>query len=185
MADIAGRWPWLLALGVFMIMVGLFALTSAFAATVASVILIGSFLIISGIAHVAMALSSHRWRGRALHLLTGVLAGVTGFVLVARPGTGAEVLTLVFAILFLVGGSMRIMAAVVERFPSWGWSFASGLLSVVLGVLVLASWPLSGTWFLGLYLGIDFVFSGTTWVVLSLALRRIAAPERRPHPSPA
>jgi uncharacterized membrane protein HdeD (DUF308 family) len=184
LADIARRWPWLLALGVVMIVVGLFALSSGFAATVASVIVIGSYLIVSGIAHLATAFSAYCWRGRALHLLTGVLAGVTGFVLIARPGIGAGVLTLVFAILFLVSGGMRIVSAVVERFPNWGWSLASGVLSAVLGIMVMASWPLSGTWFLGLYLGIDFIFSGVTWVALSITLRKLVAPAPRIQPSP-
>ncbi len=178
------RWPWLLALGLFMILVGAFALTSAIAATVASVVFIGSLLIIAGIAHVALALSSRGWRGRGLYLLSGVLAIVTGFVLVARPGIGAEVLTLVVGLLFLVGGSMRIVSAVADRFPSWGWSLASGILAAVLGLLVIASWPLSGTWFLGMYLGFDFIFSGVTWVALSLALRRLATPAARLHPTP-
>jgi uncharacterized membrane protein HdeD (DUF308 family) len=46
------------------------------------------------------------------------------------------------------------------RFPSWGWSVASGLISVALGVMLALQWPTSGLWFIGFAVGIDMIFSG-------------------------
>jgi uncharacterized membrane protein HdeD (DUF308 family) len=182
MIEVAHRWPWLLALGILMIATGALALWSSFAATVASVILIGTFLLIAGIAHIALALSSRGWRGVGMHLLVGILAGVTGVLLLARPLLGATMLTFVIGIWLIAGGCMRIFGSLVERHPHWGWSVATGAVAALLGLLVLSEWPLSGTWFLGLYLGIDFIFSGSTWVSLALGLRRLTRPAERLQP---
>ncbi len=173
MTGLGKRWPWILVLGILMLVTGFLALQYVVAATLASVVFIGTLLLIAGIAHVALALSSRGWRGVTLHLLEGLLIGAAGVVFLARPNIGAPTLTLVFAVMFLAAGSMRIASGVMQRFPHWGWSVANGVVTALLGVLVLASWPLSGIWFLGIYLGIDLIFAGASWIALSIALRRL------------
>jgi uncharacterized membrane protein HdeD (DUF308 family) len=46
-----------------------------------------------------------------------------------------------------------------------------GLITFVLGVLVLAQWPASGLWVIGLFIGIDLIFYGAAWIALALGLR--------------
>jgi uncharacterized membrane protein HdeD (DUF308 family) len=41
----------------------------------------------------------------------------------------------------------------------------------VLGLLVLAQWPASGLWVIGLFLGIDLIFYGFAWIAIALGLR--------------
>ena len=57
------------------------------------------------------------------------------------------------------------------RLPHWGWPLASGILNVLLGLLIWAQWPLSGLWVIGLFVGIELIFSGWMWVMIALALR--------------
>jgi uncharacterized membrane protein HdeD (DUF308 family) len=40
-----------------------------------------------------------------------------------------------------------------------------------LGLLVLAQWPASGLWVIGLFIGIDLIFYGAAWIALALGLR--------------
>jgi len=40
-----------------------------------------------------------------------------------------------------------------------------------LGVLVLAQWPVSGLWVIGLFVGIDLILYGGTWIALALRMR--------------
>jgi len=55
--------------------------------------------------------------------------------------------------------------------PGWGWQAAYGIITFVLGLLVLAQWPASGLWVIGLFVGIDLIFYGCAWIALALELR--------------
>jgi uncharacterized membrane protein HdeD (DUF308 family) len=55
--------------------------------------------------------------------------------------------------------------------PDWGWHVLNGIITLGLGVLVLAQWPVSGLWVIGLFVGIDLIFYGAAWIVLALGLR--------------
>jgi uncharacterized membrane protein HdeD (DUF308 family) len=72
-------------------------------------------------------------------------------------------LTLMLAAALVVGG-------VVERFPSWSWVLANGVLTVLLGVAIWQQWPASGLWVIGICVGIDLIVNGVTWSVLAFGL---------------
>jgi uncharacterized membrane protein HdeD (DUF308 family) len=57
----------------------------------------------------------------------------------------------------------------------WVWIVISGLITLVLGVIILAHWPVSSLWTLGIFLGVDLVFAGATWIGLGLGLRNAPA----------
>jgi uncharacterized membrane protein HdeD (DUF308 family) len=105
--------------------------------------------------------------------LGGVLSlfGIAGLLLVTQPMRSAEVLTLFMAMFFLVGGLFQIVGSIAVVLPGWGWQVADGLITLVLGVLVLAQWPASGLWVIGLFIGIDLIFYGCAWIALAVGLR--------------
>jgi uncharacterized membrane protein HdeD (DUF308 family) len=49
----------------------------------------------------------------------------------------------------------------------------NGIIAILLGILVLAQWPVSGLWAIGMFVGIDLVFRGITWTVFAFGLRDI------------
>ena len=69
----------------------------------------------------------------------------------------------------------RIVGSLVERFPHWGWIFAGGVLNLVLGLMIWQQWPVSGFWVIGLFVGIDMIFNGWTWIMLALRLKQLPA----------
>jgi uncharacterized membrane protein HdeD (DUF308 family) len=91
-----------------------------------------------------------------------------------------EVVTLLMASFFLVGGIFKVVASASYRFAAWGWPLFSGLIDVALGVMILADWPQSSFWVLGMFLGINLVFRGINWIGLGLALRSLAKPTPPP-----
>ena len=78
---------------------------------------------------------------------------------------------------FLVGGIFRVVAAMTLRLHHWGWMLLNGVITALLGLLVLAEWPSSGLFVIGLFLGIDMLFNGWTWVMLSLGPAQLAGRE--------
>jgi uncharacterized membrane protein HdeD (DUF308 family) len=103
--------------------------------------------------------------------LTGVLYLIAGIFLINNPVGAALGLTLLVAVCLLTGGAVRIVLSLLERFDGWGWVVMNGIVSVLLGAAIWRQWPLSGLWALGLFVGIEMLFSGLSWVMLALAVR--------------
>jgi uncharacterized membrane protein HdeD (DUF308 family) len=172
LADFQKNRGWFLALGILLIFVGSLAIIYDVAATLISVLFFGWLLIAMGAIEAMQSFWQPKWGGFFLHLFVGILAVVVGFHLLTSPGAGALVLTFVMAVYFMVIGIIRIITAVAMRFPSWAWVLFSGIISFILGVLIKQQWPYSGLWAIGLFIGIDMIFSGWSYVMLSLAARK-------------
>jgi len=168
-------WGWLLVLGILLTIVGFMAIGSAFVATLTTVIVIGVLLMVGGVVDILSAFWAHCWRGFWLHLLAGILYAVLGFLLVQRPVAAAAGFTIVLAAAFLVGGLFRIVSALVDRFPGWGWVLLNGVVTLVLGVMIWRDWPDSALWVIGLFVGIDMVFAGWSWIMMALAVHSMPA----------
>src|SRR2546430_16924536 len=80
---------------------------------------------------------------------------------------------------FLVAGLFQLITPFVISLPDWGCHCLNGLITLLLGILVLAQWPVSGLWVLGLFVGIELVFYGIAWIALALRLRSLAWSEYR------
>ena len=121
----------------------------------------------------AQALLVGKWAGSFLHLVAAVLFLVTGILILKKPVIGAEVATIFMAMFFLISGLFQLVASLALQEPDWGWQALNGIITSVLGVLVLAQWPASGLWVIGLFVGIDLIFRGWAWVALALDLRKM------------
>jgi uncharacterized membrane protein HdeD (DUF308 family) len=49
----------------------------------------------------------------------------------------------------------------------------SGAITLLLGLLILAHWPVSSLYILGVFLGIDLIMAGTAWIGLGFGLRHV------------
>lgn len=165
------KWIGFLILGIILSLLGLFVINHAFTATVFSVFLFGTLLMAGGIIQIIESFWAEKWSGVFLSLMIGILYLVTGFLCVAKPGVSALSLTLFIAAFCFIAGLFRMIAALWYRFDQWGWVFFNGLVTFILGWLIFSDWPVSGLWVIGLFIGIDMLLAGITWVLLSLKAR--------------
>jgi uncharacterized membrane protein HdeD (DUF308 family) len=173
MEALSRNWGWLLALGILMIILGAIAIAAPVVATIAVQFMLGWLLVISGIAEGIHAFMAQGWRGFLLELLSAVLYLAVGILLLVNPLEGALALTIVLAVFLIVEGIFKIITALrVRDHDGWGWLLASGIVSVILGVLIWAEWPASGLWVIGLLVGIQLLFTGWALVMVALAARR-------------
>ncbi len=172
------EWYWFLLLGILLIVAGTLAIGYDVLATELFVKFFGILLVVGGAAQIVSSFWAGRWSGFLLSLLAGILYVVVGGELAARPGIGAEALTLLLGSFFLVGGIFRVVASMTLRLHHWGWLMLNGVITSLLGLLVLAEWPESGLFVIGLFVGIDMLFNGWTWVMLSFGLRSLPAEEK-------
>lgn len=169
--DVRKNWGWFLALGVLLVILGVSVISSSVYATVFSVMLFGVFLLVSGIVQIIQAFLARKWSGLFLTLLLGLLYVIIGFLCVTKPAAMAVSLTLWIAVFFFVAGLFRMLYSLILQFDQWGWVFFNGLVTFILGVLIYSDWPISGLWVIGLFIGIDLILSGWSWVLLSLRAR--------------
>lgn len=173
-ASFSRTWTWMAVLAVLCIVGGFMALLNPFGATIFAVTLAGWVFLIQGALQVVYAFRVRDWSGFMWSLGLGVLSLIVGIVLVADPLAGSVSLTLLVAILFLVTGIAKLMFALSLRpIGGWGWGVLSGLISLMLGVLILSDFPESATAILGLLLGIELVSSGVLFLFVALGLRKL------------
>jgi uncharacterized membrane protein HdeD (DUF308 family) len=172
-APLRAKWGWIVALGVVYLIVGFVALGSVVTATVASVLVVGVMMIIAGVAEVFSAFQIKSWSKFLLWALLGVLYIIAGFVTFENPLLAAALLTLVLGVSLIASGIMRIILAFsMKRETPWVLVLLSAVITLLLGLLILAHWPVSSLYILGLFLGIDLIMAGAGWIGLGLGLRR-------------
>jgi uncharacterized membrane protein HdeD (DUF308 family) len=169
--DLAQQWGWFLAFGVALLLLGVAAVVRSVTATLVTMAFFGWLLLLAAAVEIVAALWVGHWAGFFQHALAAILYGVLGFIFVARPVITAEVLTFVMALFFLVGGLFQVVGAGVIGYGGWGWHVLDGLINVALGLMILANWPASGLWVIGLFIGVDLIFYGAAWIAIALGLR--------------
>jgi uncharacterized membrane protein HdeD (DUF308 family) len=170
------RHAWLFfALGLVSILIGLLAIGAPHIATLKSVAVIGVLLLITGVTEVLHAVMVRSLPGFAMHLLAAALYLIVGIFVLEAPDRAAAVLTLLLAASFFTGGVLRILFSLAEQFPAWPWVLLNGVVDLFLGVLIWRGWPESSLWVIGLFVGIELILHGWSWVVLALTVRTARA----------
>jgi len=172
-APLRAKWGWIVALGVVYVIAGFIALGSVVMATVASVLVVGVMMIVAGVAEVFSAFQIKSWGKFLLWALLGVLYIIAGFVTFENPLLAAALLTLILGASLVASGIMRIILSFsMKRETPWVWVLLSGVITLLLGLLILAHWPVSSLYILGVFLGIDLIMAGAAWIGLGFGLRR-------------
>lgn len=168
-------WLWFLALGIGLIILGALAISSAFLVTKAAVFLFGMLVFAAGIVQTVQVFWSRGWGPIIVHAICGIVYLLVGGLLMKDPVKGAIGLTLLLAAMFIAGGIMRIILAILlKKFGGWLWMFVSGIVSVILGIMIWSEWPISGVWIIGLFIGVELIMNGWSWVMIGIATRMVS-----------
>lgn len=156
----------LAVLGIVMMAVGVLSLAFPLLAALSFNLVAGLTLMAGGVAALSHAYRVHGWQGRSVQILLGLLYVVSGIVFIANPFVGVLALTLAVGVFFAADGIARILMAMQIRPQSgWGLFLGSGILSFVLGALVLLGLP--GRWsvaILGLVVGVNMILTGAAFI---------------------
>lgn len=169
-------WGWVLTLGILLVVLGCVAVGTPFLATITSIVVFGWLLIFSGFSQFFFTFSYRESDNFFMYVLISILTMLIGIFIVANPEATAITATLLLAAFFLAVGIFRVYSALVLRFRNWGWMLVGGLISVVLGILILLHWPSSALWIIGLFIGIELLFTGWSFILAALVLKNARAP---------
>jgi len=175
LAPLRAKWGWIVALGVVYVVAGVIALGSVVMATIASVYVVGIMMFIAGVFEVIGAYQVKGWGQFIFWLILGALYIVAGFIAFENPLLVALWLTLFLGAALVASGIVRIFLGFNMRGDTpWVWVAVSGLITLLLGLIILFHWPTSSLWTLGIFLGVDLVFAGASWIGLGMGLRQLA-----------
>ena len=168
------KWGWIVALGIIFMIAGVIALGSVVMATVSAIYVIGIMMIMAGVTEIITAFNVKDWGRFALWILLGLLYVAAGVICFFRPFEAAAIVTLMLGIALIIGGVVRGILAWNVRGAGkpWGWVAASAVITLLLGIIIVAKWPYSSAYTLGISLAIDLIFIASTWLGIAPPLKR-------------
>jgi uncharacterized membrane protein HdeD (DUF308 family) len=166
-----------LFLGITLAVLGIIAIAGSVLFTFGTVVVLGVLLIAAGIVEIVQVSRMRHAQDKKrtlLNVLSAIVYLITGAVLLWHPVAGALGLTLLISIFLLVSGVINLVHGIRHRRESqWGWFIFGGIVDLILGALIFMGWPATGLWVIGLFVGIEMLIYGSSWIGLSVSLRRI------------
>jgi len=172
---VQGHWKAFLLEGILLVVFGLAAIVLPLLASLAITILLGWMFLIAGVAGLVFSFWARQAPGFWWSLASAVLALGAGLVLLARPLEATLTLTIVVGAYFLAEGVATIMYALDHRrelSERWGWMLTAGIMDLLVAFVIITGLPGSAAWAIGLLVGINLLFGGTTLIGLALAARK-------------
>lgn len=155
------RTGWDLIFGALLVIAGIVILGNVAVATTISVYFLGWMVLISGVLLFVGSLFEIKSGGFWSAALGGAVLAVLGLFILRNPEIGAATLTLLAGALFLVGGLTRIFLS--TQLPVARWPLMlSGVISAVLGLIVLLDLAAASRSLLGILLGVQALLEGLT-----------------------
>ena len=166
---------WSIVLAVLMILAGMVAIAAPLIAGVVIVYVVAWTAIFNGGFQIVYAFRAQSGGRMILELLLGLLYIVAGVFILMHPGGGLLALTLIIACFLLVYGIFALVLAFqMKPLSGWGWVLFDAIVTILLGALIWAHWPLNSEWVVGTLVGISFIVSGVSRLMLSMAVRKLA-----------
>ncbi len=179
-------WFWFVFLGAICLILGLVGVTHlgmAYALTQYSVLIFGILMTIAGASYMIGAVFVRPLIAGLLQFGCGALYLVAGIFAIVEPRLAAEIYTLIIAISLIVSGIMRFVLSFLHRRAiTWLGMALGGFITIIVGVYILRRWPWDSLWVIGLFLAIDLLIQGISWVVLGFNLRKVSQAMRAGMP---
>ena len=166
-----------MVVGFLVALAGLLAVAAPLLAGLSIAIAVGFLLVVSGVSRLFFAFRMGSFGHGLVVFLIGLVSIAAGAYMVSQPGAALATLTLFLAVYLAVDGVGHILWAFrIRPIRGWGWTLASGIAGLVLGVMIWRQFPLSGVWAIGTLVGIQMLFGGLSITSLCGAVRKEAAP---------
>ncbi len=163
---------WSIVMGILTALLGVFLIAYPLATATITTLLFGWVLIFVGIAQFVFALHSQTVGKFFLRVFLGVIYGIAGIALAFFPIAGVAALTVVLGTLLLVYGVVETIAAFqIRPVEGWGWFLFDAVVSVLVGILILAHWPSSSVWALGTLVGVSVLMGGISRIMIAAKIR--------------
>lgn len=165
-------WLYTLVSGLLAILLGVLIFVRPAAAIIVTAIFFGAYLLVTGVAQVALAFSVRSsLGGRALLFVSGAAALVLAVLCFVNLSNSIDLLAIWIGIGFIFRGVATAMSAFSDQsLPGRIWEIVVGVISVIAGIIMFAA-PLEGLVALTQVTGIILVVIGVFEVVAGIRIR--------------
>jgi uncharacterized membrane protein HdeD (DUF308 family) len=166
-------WKSTLLSGILAVILGILVLVWPGKTIVVAAIFFGAYLLVTGIAQVIFAFSLDvSAGGRVLLFLSGAASLILAVLCFRHFGEGYAVLLLAICVGFIFRGVATTVSAISDPgLPGRGWSIFFGVITIIAGVIVMAS-PFESIVTLALVVGIWLIVIGVFEVVSAFGIRK-------------
>lgn len=162
------------AFGVVSIILGILAMLMPGITGLSVALLLGIIVLAGGIMRIIWAFKAGTFGKGLIGVVIGLLTFICGGLLIANPLFASGVLTIILAFYFIFDGIFEIIAAFqLKPIEGWGWLLFGGIISLLLGIMIWAQYPLSGAWAMGILIGIKLFMIGLIMVTCGSAAREL------------
>ena len=166
------NWSWLLGLGILFVVFGFLGLSSVVGVTLISIVFIGFMFLVGGVLQLVDASRSRQWQPAVWHGLIAIMYFVGGCFVIWDPVLASTVITALIGWTLVVIGIIRLMMAVsLHGKQGWFFTLVASLAAIILGGIILMQWPLSSLWVIGMFISIELLLNGLSYVIMALAMR--------------
>ncbi len=130
-----------------------------FASATFLTLLLGSAAVVAAISQFLRLGGEPDTRGKVFRALSGALYLLGGLSCIVFPIQSTISLTLFVGVLLAAEGVMELAAAATQSLPARGLVLLDGIITVVLGGMLIAEWPSDSLWAIGTLFGISLAFS--------------------------
>jgi len=167
---------WAMAWGIILMVLGIVMIAVPFLAALTANLYVGWLLVFGGVLQIVHAFQARKEGGFFWKLLVGIIFAAAGLWLLMKPLQGMLSLALVLGMLLLAGGILQcLMSLQLRPARGWGWHLFDGIVEVLLGIFILAKWPLDAPWIVGTFFGISIFMKGFAISSFSCATRAACA----------
>ena len=164
----------LIGLGILFLILGMIGIAGQTLFSLVSVNVLGIFLFAGGILQGAHAFKSAGWKSVGVQLIFAILYIGAAIYVWAFPIPALEAITLWLAAIFFITGFLRLVSAFQHRhFAEWFWLALSAAISILMGALIMNSFPSSSLWLPGLLIAIELLLQGWTLLFLGFAVKSL------------
>lgn len=156
------------------IVFGVLAIMMPWVAGESILLLVGILVIAAGLMRMVWAFRAGSFGRGVLAFLIGALTLVAGVIVISHPLLTSGVLSIMLAVYFFVDGLSELFAA-FSLTEGRGWLLFDAIVTILLGVLMFAGFPIAGTVAIGVFLGIKLLFVGITMLAVKSAVKTAVA----------
>jgi uncharacterized membrane protein HdeD (DUF308 family) len=167
---------WLVGSALVVFICGILAIVLPLTFSVGIAGLLGWLLLFAGIAHVIFGMN----HADALwwHVVIGMIYGIAAMLFAVNPLLGVILLALVVGVVLVSEGVIEIVLFFILRSHRHSvWILVDGILTLVLGIGACTRWPPETLEIVQYIVGISFIASGISRLLLALAFRAVAPNE--------
>ena len=168
------HWKAIVSFGIVSTIFGVLALFLSTFATLASVLMIGVLMTLAGVAQLAIGFRMRSWGRFLAYEAAGLVYLLSGLFAVFSPVEASVVLTLLLGAGLIATGAIRVVLAFQVHGKARSSLMVAGLITALLGLLIVLGWPGNSLSILGILLGIDLIFQGVAWTMLGWRLKATA-----------